>query len=164
MFLRPALSLPWQENKHFMLCFLITFSTWFLVLQLGAEALALREWDPHLPDRNLRFISLGLALPFAWAVLPPGANLGSLIQQFVSCSPSWRGRGHTGGETAALAWWHPPESHHKDKGVENLGGRSQSQKYQKFFSRVAEKAKERWRKLNPVDCIYIEGENSRALS
>ena len=117
-----------------------------------------------MPDKNLRFTSLGLALPFAWAVVPHGANSGSLIWPFESCPPPRTGRPYTGDEVAAPVRWCPPESHHQETRVENLGGRSQSQKYQKYFGRVAEKAKQRQRKLNPVDCICIEGENTRALS
>lgn len=65
--------------------------------------------------------------------------------------------------------WEMRQRHHhraisQNAGAENRSGRSQSRKYQKYLSRVAEKAKERQRKLNPVDCISMEGEDTRALS
>lgn len=51
-----------------------------------------------------------------------------------------------------------------DKEVEMLGGKSQIQKCQKCPGGDVGKAKGRQRKLNPVDYICIEGENTRVLS
>lgn len=91
--------------------------------------------------------------PFAQTLLRPGANSDLLVGLCESGSPL-----RTGSSTSTVA---PTGKPSLDKGVEKLGGKSQSQKCP---GRDVGKAKGRQRKLNPVDYICIEGENTRVLS